>query len=696
MKYIRNLTINRRLFISLFAILIPISILLFLLMQISYKGILLSEREVEGLILNQDVWDFSILIQDQILASETKKNIPYIKKEWEQKVLIWEDSNLISASSEYSKLKEYYQEEFHVILKEESDTISIDPQIWITFKNKLNDLYSVITDQSNLILDPDLDTFYLMDLSMVRMVDVSSSCTDYMAVLRDAYQVKNLRDSEFNFNLKTKWVDCKKNFENLNYSFQKEYKYNPSWMSSISYKQIQMSQSFENFYRSSDQFNTNYSKGYFDPIQLDLSIKLYSNFNKEQKEIYKSITAELKRLLEVRLTNLRLEMYLSISISFLICLFIIIFQFYINRTISSPILSAVAKFEGLAQGKVSQDFTYPYKDEIGKLYESSEHFILELKKILSHIHILVAKVNNYSEQTSAMAEMLSNSSQKQASQTEESSAALEEISASFDKVAKLIAWEANDIQEIGHITNKISDSIHQVNSQMNNLKSVADILLEQAKSGETMILSTTSSMNYMKDVSGKIGGIITIITEISEQTNLLSLNASIEAARAGDMGKGFAIVASEVSNLSEKTQESVKDIKKLISLSDKTVDQGVKSVESSVGVISNILKNISEIHINSESVVESVNQQSTNVDFINRSYEELKKLSSEIDNSAKEEKIAIDQVTHSLQLIAQSTQHIADNAGALSEISTKLDLVSGSLTESIAWFDIKSDSSKSD
>ena len=200
----------------------------------------------------------------------------------------------------------------------------------------------------------------------------------------------------------------------------------------------------------------------------------------------------------------------------------------------------------------------------------------------------------------------------------------------------------------------------------------------------------------MKDVSGKIGGIITIITEISEQTNLLSLNASIEAARAGDMGKGFAIVASEVSNLSEKTQESVKDIKKLISLSDKTVDQGVKSVESSVGVISNILKNISEIHINSESVVESVNQQSTNVDFINRSYEELKKLSSEIDNSAKEEKIAIDQVTHSLQLIAQSTQHIADNAGALSEISTKLDLVSGSLTESIAWFDIKSDSSKSD
>jgi len=200
----------------------------------------------------------------------------------------------------------------------------------------------------------------------------------------------------------------------------------------------------------------------------------------------------------------------------------------------------------------------------------------------------------------------------------------------------------------------------------------------------------------MKDVSGKIGGIITIITEISEQTNLLSLNASIEAARAGDMGKGFAIVASEVSNLSEKTQESVKDIKKLISLSDKTVDQGVKSVESSVGVISNILKNISEIHINSESVVESVNQQSTNVDFINRSYEELQKLSSEIDNSAKEEKIAIDQVTHSLQLIAQSTQHIADNAGALSEISTKLDLVSGSLTESIAWFDIKSDSSKSD
>jgi methyl-accepting chemotaxis protein len=81
-----------------------------------------------------------------------------------------------------------------------------------------------------------------------------------------------------------------------------------------------------------------------------------------------------------------------------------------------------------------------------------------------------------------------------------------------------------------------------------------------------MIQNTTESMTYMKEVSGKIGGIVSIITDISSQTNLLSLNAAIEAARAGDMGKGFAVVASEVSILSEKTQRSVKEIKKLIQL----------------------------------------------------------------------------------------------------------------------------------
>ena len=190
----------------------------------------------------------------------------------------------------------------------------------------------------------------------------------------------------------------------------------------------------------------------------------------------------------------------------------------------------------------------------------------------------------------------------------------------------------------------------------------------------------------MKEVSGKIGGIVSIITDISSQTNLLSLNAAIEAARAGDMGKGFAVVASEVSILSEKTQRSVKEIKKLIQLSDQTVDEGVHSVESSVHAISNILANISEIHSNSQIVVDAVVNHSNNVNFIHKSYTELKKLSDEIDMGAKEEKISIDQVTESLQLIAQSTQLIANNAGALSEISGKLDHVSEQLMDSIRWF----------
>lgn len=684
MKIIRNLTINRRLFISLVAILIPISVLLFISTKVYYKSITFSEKEVEGLSLNQKVWSLIVNVQDLALVSKDNSDLSILNTTFQQLTLHLEESKLVKESTEFLTLRKIYHDKF----ANKTELNTINSQDWIELNSKIKNLYSLITDQSNLILDPDLDTFYLMDLSMVGLIEVNSSCMEYLVTIKNANQLENLLNSEFNFLTKSMLIDCRKNFENLKVSFDKEYNYNPNWMNLVSYKQIELNTTFESFYKSADSLNTGLETGRLDAAKLKETLGLYKVFFAKEQEIYSNVTDELNRLLKLRIANLRTEMIYSIVFSVLICLFVLIFQLYINSTISIPILSAVTKFESLAEGKVMQNFDYPYTDEIGKLYKSSYHFVNELKKVLTNINNLVSKVKRYSEQTSLMAEMLSETSQNQASQTEESSAALEEISASFDKIAKLIAWESNDIQEIGHITNNIAESILNVNKQMSSLKTVADVLMEQAKSGESTVMSTTNSMTYMKDVSGKIRGIISIITDISEQTNLLSLNASIEAARAGDMGKGFAVVASEVSKLSEKTQESVKEIKKLISLSDKTVEQGVQSVESSVGAISNILENISKIHLNSNTVVESVKQQSTNVDFISRSYIELQKLSNEIDNGAKEEKVAIDQVTHSLQLIAQSTQHIADNAGALSEISAKLDRVSGSLTESIGWFDI--------
>jgi methyl-accepting chemotaxis protein len=684
MKIIRNLTINKRLFISLIAILIPVLILLIMLSNVYNRSILFSKKEAEGLKLNQKIWQISIEVQDQIVQGEMLSIHSKISQDMNALIESLDASPFTHQSEEWNNLVQNWKQ---ITIASENSKNQLKSSDWFHLQKKLELVFSRITDQSNLILDPDLDTFYLMELSMVKSMLVSSSCSNAIQHIESTMDPKsNFSDSQLDFALKSSLVDCKKNMDGIDYSFEKEYNYNPNWKAKSEFQKNQMIKAFDKFHKKAENFNSSFLFRPFNSKEVTQIISEYKAYLTTQRIVYELIIAELDRLLQLRINGLQMEMVISLASAILICAIVFLFQFFINRTISIPILDAVEKFDSLSQGNINQSFQYPYNDEIGKLFKSSQFFINELNQVLNTIQQLVGRVKRYAEQTALMAEMLSDSSQSQASQTEESSAAIEEISASFDKVAKLIEWETNDIQEIGFITTNISNSILDVNNQMSKLKKVADTLMLQARSGESMIQNTTESMSYMKEVSGKIGGIVSIITDISSQTNLLSLNAAIEAARAGDMGKGFAVVASEVSILSEKTQRSVKEIKKLIQLSDQTVDEGVHSVESSVEAITNILANISEIHSNSQIVVDAVVNQSNNVNFIHKSYTELKKLSDEIDMGAKEEKISIDQVTESLQLIAQSTQLIANNAGALSEISGKLDHVSEQLMDSIRWF----------
>ncbi|WCL49927.1 methyl-accepting chemotaxis protein [Leptospira sp. GIMC2001] len=679
MSFIRNLTISKRLYISLFVILIPIVFLLFLIIRNQYKTIVFSSQELHGLRINKSVWDLMINIQEGYLNKSSIAGLEEGVRAIKQDLI---DSNIQLDNSEMIDLLETAQE---ISQLKQADS---NPELLDHMQKLLIDLHSDLTDKSNLILDPDLDSYYLMDIGMLKLPNVVFYCGIYYHNI-PKFSNPNSRAKNDLGSLRFLLSDCEKVMKEVEFSFHKEFQYNIILRESILEKEAVWISKFNEFYRLAKLFNNDPSQFGYGSKNFEELESSYIVFFDSHKEIHTRVLNDLERVLNLRINNLKMESAVSIFLSMIICIAAFLFQAYVNRTIARPLSVAVVKFDELAKGNIKQSFDYAYNDEIGSLYSSSQAFVLELNKILKEILLLVDRVSRYSEQTSIMAGMLSESSQNQAAQTEESSASIEEISASFDKVAKLIARESNDIQEIGFITENIAESIRYVNQQMAKLKIVADQLMSQAQLGEDTIGSTTDSMRYMQEVSGQIGGIVSIITDISEQTNLLSLNASIEAARAGDMGRGFAVVASEVSKLSEKTGESVSQIKKLIQTSDKTVDQGVHSVSSSVDVIRGILANISEIHKNSETVVDAVGKQSTNVDFIHRSYRELKSLSAEIDQSAKEEKIAIDQVTESLQLIAESTQVIADNAGALAEISGKLDSASHQLNSTIGWFHIK-------
>lgn len=666
-SFMRNVSIQKRLFLSIFILILPIVLLLYFLVSFHLRSIEFSAKEQDGSILNQQIWNLLFRIETSS-DPEFRENL---QQDYEKLTLQLRSSHLKEKGFSVTTLKEIWD-----------DSTDKDSII-----SALVSVYSDVTDYSNLILDPDLDSYYLMDLSMIQFPRVIANCGKFHRNLMAFRGQDGLRSDDYS-DISYQLSDCEKGFRDIELSFAKEFEYNENWKGLVEVKWKEWKSAHESYSRVTRSWITG----------RDFTVNSNQNWNEIEKnketliakkgELYSEIVKELDRLLGVRVSGFWQELITTIVISVIIIITAFFIQIGINRSVVHPIQEAVEKFKQLALGHIRQDFSVSHRDEIGEMYDSIHIFIEQLESILTNIRTLVREISDYSRETSRMAENLSTSSRDQASQTEESSASLEEISSSFDKIAKLISQEANDIQEIGFISENIAQSINQVNTQMEGLKLVTDELMGQARSGENTIGSTTESMSYMKDVSGKIGGIISMITEIAEQTNLLSLNASIEAARAGDMGKGFAVVAQEVSKLSEKTSDSVAEIKKLIQESDKTVDRGVTSVQTSVSVIQDILNNISKIHKGSESVVVSVSEQSQNVEFIHNSYRGLKQISAEIDQSAKEEKIAINQVTDSLQNIASSTQLIAENANTLDEISTKLEAGLDNLKHTVDWFKI--------
>lgn len=664
-RLIRKLPIKIRLLVALIVLLSSVFVVFGFLFYANIRTIQFSKRELEGSIINQKIW--KVLYDNK--EAYRRQVLPSIIEELES--LDWNESGFsLVAWKNFLK--------------------SSDMKDWgteIDFQRETIKVYLEVTDFSNLILDPDLDSYYLMDLGMLLFPKVYGYCSEMNYNLNTILQKKEISFDDYIF-LGGLVSDCEKGLRDINQSFIKEFTYNPQWAEDKNDRVFTWLRSFHGYLETLKDLINNKKLSQLTNAKYSVINKEYEDFFSGMDKMYGLVTKELDRLLEKRIQNLIRELVVSSFISIFLALFAFSFQYFVNLSINWPIQEAVAKIQLLKKGELNQDFQTNFKDEIGTIYQALHEFSSKIVPLIRDIKKLVTRVQNYSDQTANMALILSDSSQDQASQTEESSAALEEIAASFDKISKLISQEANDIQEIGYISESIAKSISQVNEQMESLKKIADELMELARAGEERIGSTTQSMEHIKEVSTQIGGIVSIITEIAGQTNLLSLNASIEAARAGEMGRGFAVVASEVSKLSEKTSESVTQIKKLIQSSDSSMAAGVKNVNSSVNTIRDILNNIARIHKGSASVSISVAEQSKNVDFIHKSYRGLKQISEEIDSSAKEEKIAIDQVAKSLQMIADSTNHIANNAEALSEISSKLDLVSRELKQAIDWFKV--------
>lgn len=256
-----------------------------------------------------------------------------------------------------------------------------------------------------------------------------------------------------------------------------------------------------------------------------------------------------------------ISILLALAVTFILALLI-------TRSIVAPLKAALAATETIASGDLTQRIHIDGKDEPAQLLSSLAMMQDNLRTTITQIGNSSVQLASAGEELNTVAEDSSRNLQRQNDEIQQAASAVTEMSAAVDEVARnavSTAEESNESSRLAH------DGRERVNQTVTALKSMA----EEFGRTSTLIVG-------LAEQSKDIGKVLDVIRAIADQTNLLALNAAIEAARAGEAGRGFAVVADEVRALAHRTQVSTEEIEQMISNVQGGTSAAVGSMKASV------------------------------------------------------------------------------------------------------------------
>jgi methyl-accepting chemotaxis protein len=316
--------------------------------------------------------------------------------------------------------------------------------------------------------------------------------------------------------------------------------------------------------------------------------------------------------------------------------------FFISRTLSKSITEPVSRLNQLhnllANGNLTVDVKINRKDELGKDMVEIKSLIERWREVIGHVKSVATEISSAGTQLSTSAEQMSHGSNTQTERTSQVAASTEEMSQTIVDIAK----NTGKIAESASKTVKVAENGQEiVVSSVKEVKKIAETVDE-----------TSAFVKSLGERSNQIGEIVNVINEIADQTNLLALNAAIEAARAGEAGRGFAVVADEVRKLAERTanatseigsmihaiQDGVKSAIDAMEVATRKVETGVELSTQGGNSLNDIVESVNELQLMEQQIASATEQMSATSEEINRDIEQIATVSR--DTSASSEHTA--------------------------------------------------------
>ncbi len=381
----------------------------------------------------------------------------------------------------------------------------------------------------------------------------------------------------------------------------------------------------------------------------------------ESEKILATISDELNMLIEQEIGDLNTLIFITNLVGFILTFLVMVILVWLTRNVLKPLDRLAGTMMKAAQNNdLSLRVAVENDDEIGKTAAAFNTMLEHFQKIISEINHSANDINQTSLELSKITHETSSGAQQQQMQTQEVSTAIHEMSQCIHAVAQNASKTAAASSET---RTKSEEGAEIIKGAQQTIKTLSEGIEEAA-----------TAISKVENDSDQIGSVLAVIQGIAEQTNLLALNAAIEAARAGEQGRGFAVVADEVRTLAGRTQDATQEIQEMI----ETLQSGSKNAVE-------LMKTSQDY---THEGVEQTMQVGGSIMDIVTAVEQIDSMTGEIATSAEQQSVVAEEIKGNIETINTISTGLSQQANQTASVSSDLSNLAGKLHQLVAKFKI--------